>query len=215
MKTPYSIVLASAIEGVKKRPTLLIHFQVALFFGGLTTLVMDRGLGFFGRMLGIDLALQLTPSLSLVVLLLCLLVPVAIYMRFWSRIEEFLKSAFPTMLDEPLENFPKFFVSLFDKSIYDFLGEDDLKRLVPSALLLFLSYYASWIISLYIVDVVLFLTVGVSFLRMILEDPILVTVPFLTSVITSQFIEPWRSRETRGRRRVGVFGAALQPISIL
>ncbi len=148
----YDAILASAVEGLKRKPVLIVHFLVTVFLGVIGVWVSKF---FLEHILRCSLYF-LNLGLVLIVVLTSMLISLGVYAGFWHSLKDYLRDYLPRSLDDALKDYQKFIQLIMDKTIYDFLDKDELKEITPNITILISSYYLTWIFGLYSIDLLLY-----------------------------------------------------------
>jgi hypothetical protein len=186
-------IIGSLTAGIKRRPQIIIHFQVSL-------LILLLLLSVISRMHSLNLAF---PSISSstavlvahVLILVGLILSLVTYVSTWNSLVEKVKEDLLESLEEYFNRFPESFEEIIDMSLWDLLELDNLRKLIPSvlALLVFpVTYYGLWLFSLLLVDLILFDFTGHSYIGLMLQHPLIVCsllIPSLTASLL--FIDLW------------------------
>lgn len=191
----YDAILAGAIEGLKKKPVLIIHFLFAL---PLSVICVQLTKFFLEHILRCSLRFLGLGSI-LIISLAFMLFSLVVYADFWYKFKNRLRGYLPRSLDDILEDYKKFIQLIMDKTLYDFLDKIELKKMILDIIRLFLSYYLIWILGLYSINLLLYQLSGYHYTIFgYLSKNIYFTISLLlASIFLSQLINPWPSSGQR------------------
>ena len=195
--TAYGIFLANAIEGLRKKPSLVIHFLLSLSIGSFII--------WLGRAIPALQPIYMAVSNWFAVgsnrwaLLAIIAIILFILHIFLIEIDkENAHKDIYLIFGNIVNNITKFIDVMTTREIYSFL-RDALGDRIGSAnrllLLMVINYYAMWIITLYAIDVALYAFVGRSFLSYFAQSIFRVALIFVLAVGLSLAIKPWGSAE--------------------
>lgn len=207
MNTIYDAILANAVEGLRKKPVLIVHLLVSIAFGTLLLwlgrLFMGNTLGYFSFNFNSDLFLILVLTITMSILVGL----VGYYVNFWHNLRERICEKVPSMLDDALRsNYTKFIEEIIDKKFCGLIGEQIKNVSISKVVAFILSYYFTWISGLYSIDLMLYIISNhrYTLFGYMLENTYLCFIVFLIGFVLAQFIRPWvKSKEEEKHRPSG------------
>jgi hypothetical protein len=194
----YDAILASAIEGLKKKPVLIVHLLLSIAFGAL---ILWFSKLFVRKVLGCSIY---SPNFDLLLILTLTTASILIgyYVSFWHSLQERIREGVPSVFDEILGNYTSFIETLMDKTIYDFIRGQMKGISISRVGILVSSYYFMWITGLYTADLTLYIVSNhrYTLFGYMLDDAYLGLATFLASFALTQLIRPWiKSDEKRSQ----------------
>lgn len=189
------VVFASVLEGVKKKPVLVIHFlvSVALGTGFLLLLIhaIDYLLGYvvyhpnFNHLLIV--------SLIITCVLLC------VYSCFWHKLRRIIRKGIPEILDNVFASYTGFVQSIMEKTLYDFIREKTSILSIDKVASLFFSYYFGWVFGLYSLDLIVYIFSGYRYTLFgyMMSNPCIAAALLIGAIIIAQFIHPWTKKDEK------------------
>lgn len=193
----HDAIVANAIEGLKKKPVLVVHLLVAV---ALASFILWCDKLFVNSVLGCSLC-ALNFNILIILALIAMSLSLGFYVNFWHNLRETIRNSVPSTLDEALNDYTKFIQSIMDKTIYHFIREYIRNISIRGIAALISSYYLTWITGLYSIDLILY-TVSKHRYTMfgyMLENAHLIPAMFLAGLVLAQFIRPWHeSKEEHG-----------------
>ena len=188
-------MVANLIEGLKKKPVLMIHFLISLFLSSLTAAIGT----FIQRIFTFCLPCSTGSEILLLLTLNLTIVSIGYYVNFWVNLHERIKENIPTMLDTALSDYRNFIELLMDSTIYDFIRSTEKGVLFRNILLPVVSYYVAWINFIYSIDLTLLIITSIpySIVAFLQRNMYLSLAILLLSLLLAQLIRPWTTDESQ------------------
>ncbi len=179
-------VIASLLTEIRRKPQLIIHLQVSL-----TLLLILFSL--VSHIPNLNSALSWLPPdttllLAFTLSSLGLIASLMLYVSAWKELVDKIKSELPKYLEDYFRKFPESFEEAIDTTIWDVLKPEDLRRLLPSIAVFPISYYGIWISFLILLDSLTLITIGFSFISILLQHFPIVILLLIVSTLTSAIV---------------------------
>ncbi|ADI31345.1 hypothetical protein [Staphylothermus hellenicus] len=188
------IILTGILEGLRRKPVLIVHFLFATILAMILEIFVRTIINYF-HISALNYSEAILVSIF-VILILTLNKYISLWNKIWDSLYENLyeKSPEESALKQ-LENVFKdpqgFLREIMDKTIYDFLDKESiLEKVWPIASKLLLFYYLAWISGIYLVDLSIYLSTNyqLTVLGLLMEKPIVYFTLINISHRNSKFI---------------------------
>jgi len=179
-------VIASLLTEIRRKPQLVIHLQVSLALLLILFSLVSHipNLNSTLSWLPPDTVLLLAFTLSSLGLIASLM----LYVSAWRELVDKIKSELPKYLEDYFRKFPESFEEIIDTTVWDVLNPEDLRSLLPSIVVFPISYYGIWISFLILLDSLMLITIGLSFISILLQHFSIVILLLVVSTLTSAII---------------------------
>ncbi len=185
-----SMLVANAIEGLKRKPMLIAHFIFAI--------ILSFSLYHVLELLGLDLYIMY------IIAIIGLPLSLSLYIGIMESLQNYIHRYLPGLLDEMLADY-KNFVRYIDETIYGIVAKHlksvSKRRFFAIFISVYFSYYFIWISVVFLIDLVI-LTLsknGYSLLEYVAENSYFIYIACSALLSLVQLIHPWSRGSQRSR----------------
>ena len=189
-------IIAGLLTEIKRKPVLIIHFQVSLIFLLALFSILNHLMKFVPTRVRVPLLLPLAVIVSVAI------VSLIVYIYSWKALLKKVKTIILDCLEDYFRDFPDSFESAISTTLYDIVDPQDLRKIIPSIAVFPVSYYGIWISFLLFIDMVIFSVTHFSCIVFLFQHlDITITTLVLTIITSVIFVDIWpNSYMAQGRK---------------